>query len=99
MELLYLIYKRLYGNKQMKRIMILGASVYQVPLIKKAKELGLYTIVCSINGEYPGFLYADKVYHVSTTDREQILDIANIKFGDICGLAQQYLFYWKRSIG
>ena len=31
--------------------------------------------------------------------KKQILDIANIKFGDICGLAQQYLFYWKRSIG
>lgn len=60
----------------MKKIMILGAGIYQVPLIKKAKELGLYTIVCSIKGEYPGFAYADKIYYVNTTDREQILELA-----------------------
>ena len=29
----------------MKKIMILGAGIYQVPLIKTAKRLGLYTIV------------------------------------------------------
>lgn len=27
----------------MKKILILGAGIYQVPLIKKAKEMGLYT--------------------------------------------------------
>lgn len=63
----------------MKKIMILGAGIYQVPLIKKAKELGLYTIVCSIEGNYPGFAYADKIYYVNTTDREQILEIAKIE--------------------
>ena len=39
----------------MKKIMILGAGIYQVPLIKTAKKLGLYTIVVSIPGNYPGF--------------------------------------------
>lgn len=33
-----------------KRIMILGAGVYQVPLIKKAKEMGLETVVFSPKG-------------------------------------------------
>lgn len=60
----------------MKKIMILGAGIYQVPLIKKAKELGIYTIVCSIKGDYPGFAYADKVYYVNTTDKEEILRLA-----------------------
>ena len=32
----------------MKKLMILGAGVYQVPLIKREKEKGLYTIVVSI---------------------------------------------------
>ena len=52
--------------------MILGASIYQVPLIKTAKRLGLYTIVASIPGEYPGFAVADKVYEINTTDKEAI---------------------------
>ena len=47
----------------MKKILILGAGIYQVPLIKKAKEMGLYTIVASIPGNYPGFSYADKVVY------------------------------------
>ena len=63
----------------MKKIMILGAGIYQVPLIKKAKELGYYTIICSIEGNYPGFAYADKIYYVNTTDREKILEIAKVE--------------------
>lgn len=57
----------------MKKIMILGASVYQVPLIRTAKRMGLYTIVASIPGNYPGFSDADKVYYINTTDKEAIL--------------------------
>ena len=45
----------------MKKVMILGAGTYQVPLIKKAKEMGLYTIVVSIKGNYPGFSIADEM--------------------------------------
>lgn len=60
----------------MKKIAILGAGIYQVPLIKKAKEMGLYTIVFSIKGNYPGFQYADKVYYVNTTDEDEIIKIA-----------------------
>lgn len=60
----------------MKKIMILGAGIYQVPLIKTAKRLGIYSIVVSIRGNYPGFALADKVYYEDTTDYETILDIA-----------------------
>lgn len=60
----------------MKKILILGAGVYQVPLIQKAKDLGLHTIVVSIKGEYPGFALADKVYYVNTTDKDAVLKIA-----------------------
>ena len=34
----------------MKKIMILGAGIYQVPLIRTARRMGLYTIVVSIRG-------------------------------------------------
>lgn len=60
----------------MKKIMILGAGIYQVPLIKAAKDMGLYTIVSSIPGNYPGFKLADKVYYENTVDHEKILEIA-----------------------
>lgn len=60
----------------MKKIMILGAGIYQVPLIKTAKRMGLYTIVVSIPGNYPGFALADKVYYENTVDDEKILEIA-----------------------
>ena len=59
----------------MKKIMILGASVYQVPLIRTAKRMGLYTIVSSIPGNYPGFSDADKVCYINTIDKEAILDV------------------------
>lgn len=69
----------------MKKILILGASVYQVPLIQTAKRLGLYTIVASIPGEYPGFAIADKVYYVNTVDKEAILQVAiQEKIDGIC---------------
>ena len=60
----------------MKKLLILGAGIYQVPLIKTAKKLGIYTIAASIPGNYPGFKYADKVYYENTTDYDTILDIA-----------------------
>lgn len=47
-----------------------------MPLIKRAKEKGLYTIVVSIPGDYPGFKLADKIYYENTTDCEKILEIA-----------------------
>ncbi len=60
----------------MKKIMILGAGIYQVPLIETARKLGIYTIVVSIPGNYPGFALADKVYYENTTDYNTILRIA-----------------------
>ena len=44
-----------------KKIMILGAGRYQVPLIRKAAEMGLTTVVVSRAGFYPGFRIADKI--------------------------------------
>ncbi len=69
----------------MDKILILGAGIYQVPLIKKAKEMGLYTIVASIEGNYPGFKLADKVYYANTVDINLIKEIArNEKINAIC---------------
>ena len=57
------------GTDRMKKILILGASIYQVPLIQTAKRFGFYTIVASIQGDYPGFALADKIYYINTACR------------------------------
>ena len=83
----------------MKKILILGAGIYQVPLIETAKKLGYYTIVASIPGKYPGFALADKVYHVNTTDAQALEKIAEeegvsgvcVSGTDVCVPAQGYL--------
>lgn len=70
---------------QKKKLMILGAGIYQVPLIKKAKELGLETLVVSIKGNYPGIALADSFYEIDTRDYEKILETARKeKISGIC---------------
>ena len=59
-----------------KSILILGAGIYQVPLIREAQARGFRAVIASIPGNYPGFAVADKVYYTDTTDKEAILKIA-----------------------
>ncbi|MEY8426380.1 ATP-grasp domain-containing protein [Lachnospiraceae bacterium 46-15] len=84
----------------MRKLLVLGAGIYQVPLIKKAKELGLYTIAASYAGNYPGLALADEVWEVDTTDARSLAalskeahisgvctsgtDVAIISLGSIC---------------
>jgi len=68
--------------------MILGAGVYQVPLIKEAKNMNLEVFVASIPGNYPGFEFADQKIYVDTTDKEAILTECKKKKIDgiiVCG--------------
>ncbi len=63
----------------MKKLMIMGAGIYQVPLIKTAKRMGIHTIVVSISGNYPGFALADEVCYENTVDYEAVLRVAKEK--------------------
>lgn len=56
--------------------MIVGASAGQVPLIKKARELGYCIAVADYNSNAIGVPLADKFYNVSTVDEEAILKAA-----------------------
>lgn len=60
----------------MKRILMLGGSMQQIPAIKKAKELGYYTITCDYLPNNPGHKYADEYHNVSTTDIEAVYALA-----------------------
>ena len=60
----------------MKRLLIIGASILQLPAIKKAKELGHYVAVADFNPEAVGIPYADEFYNASTIDIEAICKVA-----------------------
>lgn len=62
----------------MKRLMIIGASVLQLPAIQKAKELGLYVGVVDFNPEAIGIPYADEYFNVSTIDEEGVYQAAKM---------------------
>lgn len=60
----------------MKKLLLLGGSAQQVIAIKKAKELGLYTVLCDYLPDNPGQYEADKFYQISTVDMEAVLEVA-----------------------
>ena len=61
----------------MKKILMLGGSKQQIPAIKKAKELGYYTITCDYLPDNPGHEFSDEYHNVSTTDKEAVLALAS----------------------
>ncbi|MBU1694346.1 MAG: ATP-grasp domain-containing protein [Verrucomicrobia bacterium] len=68
-----------------KTVLILGAGIYQVPLIRQARAMGLRVLVASRPGPYPGFELADQPFYVDTTDADAVLDIAQReKIAGIC---------------
>ena len=64
-------------NKDKKKIMILGASILQLPAIEKAKEMGLEVIAVDMNPEAVGFSVPGIIKEViSTIDTPAILKAA-----------------------
>ncbi len=60
----------------MKKIFILGASMLQVPAIRKAKEKGLYVYALDYDPEAIGIKDADEFLCISTIDKEAVLKAA-----------------------
>lgn len=60
----------------MKKLMIVGASVLQLPAILKAKEMGLHVAVVDFNPQAIGVPYADECYNASTMDEDAVLAAA-----------------------
>lgn len=61
---------------EQKKILLLGGSAQQIIAIQKAKELGLYTVLCDYLPDNPGQYVADKYYNISTTDIESVYNVA-----------------------
>lgn len=60
----------------MKRVLMLGGSIYQTYAIKAARDMGHYVITCDYLPSNPGHRFAHEYYNVSTTDKEAVLDLA-----------------------
>lgn len=61
---------------KMKKILIIGASVLQLPAILKAKEMGYKVAVVDYDHNAIGISYADEYYNVSTIDKQGVLQVA-----------------------
>lgn len=60
----------------MKKLMVLAAGILQVPIIKKAKEMGHYVIAADGDANAIGLKYADKAVVANITDKKMMLQIA-----------------------
>jgi len=72
----------------MKRVLMLGGSVYQTYAIKAARDMGYYVITCDYLPSNPGHKFAHEYHNVSTTDKEAVLSLArNLKVDGVVAYA------------
>lgn len=55
-----------------KRLLVIGASDFQLPAIQTAKQMGLQVAAADMNPQAVGVPFADAFYSVSTIDKEGI---------------------------
>lgn len=60
----------------MKRLLILAAGILQVPIIKRAREMGYYVIAADGDKNAVGLQYADKPVCVNITSEDEMLKVA-----------------------
>ena len=58
----------------MKRIVILGASLYYIKVIQNIKKLGYYVIALDKNSQAPGFSYADEFAPIDISDKFKVYE-------------------------
>lgn len=72
----------------MKKILLLGGGIFQIPPIIMAKKLGLYTITVDYLPDNPGHSFSDEYHNISTIDKESVLELAKkIKIDGIVSYA------------
>lgn len=60
-----------------KRILVLAAGILQVPIIKRAHEMGIYVIAADGDPNACGLKYADKAIVANITSEEEMLRVAH----------------------
>lgn len=88
----------------MKRLMVVAGGKWQVPIVQKAKELGLYVLCSNLYPDSPAFEYADESEVANVLDIERNLQIA-IKFkpdaiiSDQSDIAVKTVAYLNEKLG
>lgn len=59
-----------------KKLLVLAAGILQVPVIKKAKDMGIYVIAVDGDPNAVGLKYADEAIVVNITSEEDVLKVA-----------------------
>ena len=59
-----------------KKLLVLAAGILQVPVIKKAKDMGIYVIAADGDPKAVGLKYADEAIVVNITSEEDVLKVA-----------------------
>ena len=77
----------------MKKLLILGANPETVSLIKKAKEMGIYTIVTDYDPNAFAKRFADQPENINAVDVDGLVDLANREKVDgvVVGVAEALL--------
>lgn len=60
----------------MKKLLVLAAGILQVPIIKRAREMGYYVIAADGDPNACGLKYADKAIVANITSEEEMLRVA-----------------------
>lgn len=65
----------------MKKLLVIGAGIGQINIVKLAKEMGLYVIVVSPKG-YPAIELSDELFECDIYDYDKIVDFAKVNHVD-----------------
>lgn len=60
----------------MKKLLVIGAGIGQINIVKKAKDMGCHVTVVTIPGDWPAISMADDVWYIDIYDKEQITEKA-----------------------
>lgn len=60
----------------MKKVLVIGAGIGQINIVKLARSKGCHVIVVSIRGDYPCIPLADDFFECDIYDRERIVEYA-----------------------
>lgn len=66
----------------MKKLLVLAAGILQVPVIKKAKEMGIFVVAADGDPKAVGLAMADKPIVVNITSEEDMLRVAREEQAD-----------------
>jgi carbamoyl-phosphate synthase large subunit len=61
-----------------KRLMVVGGGEWQVPIVRRAKAMGLFVINSNLYPDSPGFAHADLAFVADVTDRDKNLEFARL---------------------